>query len=195
MVDVKNRVRVGAAIAAAVLGAGLAATPAQAAPAAPAAPDASGVFGGNFTLPAGAPNPGAGFKIKGAYRVVAGVQEYACAAGTWATASTPEALLLRYNSLRPMYHYAGPRWRALDGSITVGAIKDPAKDRVPKEGTIPWLLLTATPEKSKPGQELHNVTHISRVNTTGGVGPTGACTAGTSQKVSYGADYVFWTKA
>ncbi len=186
MVDIKRMYRIGAAVAAVVLAGGIAASPASAAPAAPAAPAA---FGGSFTLPAGAPTPGTGFTIKGAYRVAAGVQEYACTdAGTWATASTPTALLLKYGSLRPMYHYAGPRWRALDGSITVATVAT----RVPKDGTIPWLLLTATPEKSKPGQELHKVTHISRVNTSGGVGPTGACTAGTTEKVPYGADYVFW---
>jgi hypothetical protein len=180
MVDVKNVVRIGAVVVAAVLGGGLAVSPAQAAPK---------TSGGGFTLPAGAPTPGAGFKIKNTYRVVAGVQEYACTdAGTWATASTPEALLIRYGSPRPMYHYAGPRWRALDGSITLGAVAQ----RVPKDGTIPWLLLTADSDEASPGRELKDVTHISRVNTTGGVGPTGACTAGTTQKVRYGADYVFW---
>lgn len=188
MVDVRNRsrvARVGAAVAAAVLGGGLASSPAQAAP-------AEKVYGGGFTLPAGAPTPGAGSKIKVAYRVAAGVQEYACTeAGTWGTASTPAALLIRYGSPRPMYHYAGPRWRALDGSITVGAVAQ----RVPKDGTIPWLLLAADPVETSPGRELRDVTHISRVNTTGGVGPTGACTAGATQKVRYGADYVFWTTA
>ena len=183
MVDVKNVVRIGALVVAAVLGSGLAVSPAQAAPK---------TFGGGFTLPAGSPTPGAGFKIKNAYRVVAGVQDYACTdAGTWATASTPDALLIRYGSPRPIYHYAGPRWRALDGSIVLGAVAT----RVPKDGTIPWLLLTTVVEKGRPGQELTNVTHISRVNTSGGVGPTGACTAGTTHKVRYGADYVFWTPA
>jgi len=191
MVDVQNRrrvVRIGAAVAAAVIGGGLAASPVQAAP----APVQTKSFGGSFTLPAGAPTPGAGFKIKNAYRVAAGVQEYACTdAGTWGTASTPEALLIRYGSPRPMYHYAGPHWRALDGSITAGAVAQ----RVPKDGTIPWLLLTADFDENSSGRELRDVTHISRVNTTGGVGPTGACTAGATQKVRYGADYVFWAPA
>ena len=180
--------KVGAAVAVALLVGGLAASPAQAAPTA-----STKVHGGSFTLPAGAPTPGDGYKIKNAYRVVAGVQEYACTdAGTWATASTPEALLVRYGSPRPIYHYAGPRWRALDGSITLGSVIEP---RFPKEGTIPWLLLSAKAEKGKPGQELTDVTHISRVNTSGGVGPTGACTAGESQRVPYSADYVFWVKS
>src|SRR4051812_4892269 len=103
MVDVKHMVRIGAAVAAAVLGGGLAVSPAHAAPAPASAPK---TFGGDFTLPAGAPTPGAGFKIKNAYRVVVGVQEYACAAtGTWGTSSTPDALLIRYGSPRPMRHY------------------------------------------------------------------------------------------
>ena len=77
MVDVKNRqraARIGAAVAAAVLtgglGVGLAPSPAHAAPAAYTS-------GGGFTLPAGAPTPGAGYTIKNAYRVVAGVQNLA----------------------------------------------------------------------------------------------------------------------
>jgi hypothetical protein len=183
----RRAVRVGAAVAAALLGAGLAGAPAQAAP----TQAQHETHGGRFTLPDGAPTPDGAYRITGAYRVVVGVQEYTCtSAGTWSTpTSVPEALLVRYGSPRPMYHYAGPRWKAFDGSITVGAVAE----RVPKEGTIPWLLLTATPEKSKPGQELHKVTHISRVNTSGGVGPTGACTAGATQRVRYGADYVFWT--
>src|SRR5689334_19606541 len=102
MVDIKRKL--GVAFAVALLAGGVAASPAQAAPA-----QAEKTFGGSFTLPDGAPTPGAGFAIKGAYRVAAGVQEYACTdAGTWATASTPTALLLKYGSLRPVYHYAGP---------------------------------------------------------------------------------------
>jgi hypothetical protein len=185
-VDTISKRRVGAAVAAAFLAGGLAASPAQA-----AGTESTRVHGGSFTLPAGAPTPGDGYKIKNAYRVAIGVQEYACTdAGTWATASTPEALLVRYGSPRPMYHYEGPHWRALDGSTTLGAVQT----RVPKDGTIPWLLLTATREKGRPGQELYDVTFISRVNTSGGVGPTGACTAGESRRVPYGADYVFWAK-
>lgn len=188
-VDTNRKRRFGAAVAVALLAGGLAASPAQAAPTS-SSTSLTKVHGGSFTLPAGAPTPGDGYKIKNAYRVVAGVQEYACAtAGTWAGASTPEALLVRYGTPRPIYHYAGPRWKALDGSITVGTVVEP---RFPKEGTIPWLLLSAKAEKGKPGQELTNVTHISRVNTSGGVGPTGACAAGETQRVPYSADYVFW---
>jgi hypothetical protein len=168
------------------------AVPAQAAPAAPAA------AGRGFTLPAGSPNPGAGFVVKSAYKVVYGVQIYSCVTNadgtnTWSTpTSVPEAVLRAYGSWRLIYHFGGPRWRALDGSTIVGAVAE----RVAKDGTIPWLLLNVTAhENSRPGLELDNVTHISRVNTSGGVGPTGACDAGATKRVRYGADYVFWAPA
>ncbi|MFI5911126.1 DUF3455 domain-containing protein [Dactylosporangium sp. NPDC051541] len=153
--------------------------------------------GSHFRLPAGAPTPGAGFRIGAAYRVVTGTQTYACTAnadgtGTWATKSTPEAHLQRYG--RPattIHHYAGPRWESdTDHSIVLGAVDQ----TVPKTGTIAWLLLhVAAHENTKPG-ELDRVSFISRVNTTGGVGPTGACspTTDTPVSVTYGADYVFW---
>jgi len=195
MVD-KTRVRIAAAVLA--LGAAVVqavqAVPAQAAPgqAAPAAPQAPAAPASrSFTLPEGAPNPGAGFVIKAAYRVVVGVQTYSCDAttGTWGTASVPEALLKAYGSFKLIHHYEGPRWTALDGSTVLGAVKE----RVAKDGTIAWLLLEVTKhENTKPGPELDNVAFISRVNTTGGVGPTGACEAGSTRSVRYGADYVFW---
>jgi hypothetical protein len=153
--------------------------------------------GGRFRLPAGAPTPGREFRLGAAYRVTSGTQTYACTAnpdgtGTWATKSTPEARLLRYG--RPattIHHYAGPRWESdVDHSIILGAVDQ----TVPRDGTIPWLLLhVVTHENTTPG-ELDPVQFISRVNTTGGIGPTGACTPGTDapRSVAYTADYVFW---
>jgi hypothetical protein len=148
-----------------------------------------------FTLPAGAPTPGAGYKILEAYKVAAGVQTYACVANadgttTWATASTPEALLIRYGRPGLIHHYAGPRWTSVrDGSTILGAVDV----KVAQTGTIPWLLLhVAAHEKSAAGKELNDVAFVSRVNTSGGVGPTGTCTAGAQKSVPYHADYVFW---
>ena len=89
-------------------------------------------------------------------------------------------------------HFAGPRWRAHDGSTVVGAVAQ----SVPQDGTIPWLLLNVTAhENSGPGKQLDDVTHISRVNTTGGMGPTGAGKPGAQKAVPYGTDYVFWKAA
>lgn len=152
-----------------------------------------GHHGPEFTLPAGAPTPGDGYRIQSAYKVVRGVQTYKCLdTAVWDTASTPEAQLAQYDGRGRIHHYAGPRWTSLrDGSTLLGAVVT----RVPQTGTIPWLLLSTTVEKGSPRTELGRVTHISRVNTTGGVGPTGACTPGATQSVAYGADYVFWVKS
>jgi hypothetical protein len=183
--------RVAAAVVAALIGASAVASQ----PAWSARPPAG------FKLPAGAPTPGTGFRLLSAYKVVIGYQIYSCvtaADGTsaWSTpTSTPEAFLRRYHSRRTIHHHGGPRWTSTsDGSTIVGAVDQ----RVPKDGTIPWLLLRVTAhELSAPGHELHDVTHISRVNTTGGVGPTGACDPVTeaTRWVAYGADYVFWVPA
>jgi hypothetical protein len=156
---------------------------------------------GGFRLPADAPRPAAGFKILSAYRVAIGYQVYSCvtaADGTsaWSTpTSTPEAFLRRYRGAGVIHHHAGPRWTSTrDGSTIVGVVDV----RLGRDGTIPWLLLhVSAHETSSPGKELDAVTHISRVNTTGGVGPTGACDPVTQPAtwVPYGADYVFWVAA
>ncbi|GAA3281305.1 DUF3455 domain-containing protein [Dactylosporangium vinaceum] len=182
-----------AAAALAAVGTGTA----SAATATDAATTIDATSGSHFRLPAGAPTPGEGYRIGAAYRVTTGTQTYACTTNTdgtttWATKSTPEATLQRYG--RPpttIHHYAGPRWESnRDHSIVVGAVDQ----TVPKTGTIAWLLLhVAAHENTTPG-ELNRVQFISRVNTTGGVGPTGPCTPGTDTPVSvpYTADYVFW---
>jgi hypothetical protein len=177
---------------------GLTALLVGAAPAVAQASNAQPSAGGGaprFQLPAGAPTPGAGFGILSAYRVARGVQTYACTTNadgtsTWATASTPEAQLWRYGRPGRVHHYAGPRWTSeRDGSTIVGAVDV----KVAQPNTIPWLLLHVTAhENSAAGKELDKVTFVSRVNTRGGVGPTGACTPGTERRVPYGADYVFW---
>lgn len=156
----------------------LMATTAQAAPA----------TSGGGHLPPGTPSPGQDFRVKSVYYVAEGVQTYTCeATGAWSAASVPEATL-RTRVGPPIRHFGGPRWQAKDGSTVLGAVAE----RVPKEGTIPWLLLTTTVEQ--PGRKLGNVTHISRVNTSGGLAPAGACTPGETASVPYGADYVFWVR-
>jgi hypothetical protein len=129
--------------------------------------------------------------VKFAYWVKEGTQTYACdaATGTWATKSTPEAKLYAYGFLPPIHHFGGPRWQAKDGSTLLGTVRT----SVPKDGTIPWLLLDVKYEGGG-GRQLTDVTNISRVHTRGGVGPTGACQAGDTKAVPYGADYIFWTK-
>ena len=85
-------------------------------------------------------------------------------------------------------HYAGPTWEAPDGSKVVGKVL--VNELAPKAGAIPWLLLST--ESSGSGV-LAGVRFVQRVNTSGGLGPTGAFpTTGTERRVDYTADYIFY---
>jgi hypothetical protein len=134
--------------------------------------------------------PPAGAKLLGKY-AAKGVQIYSCttkgAANEW-TFKAPEAVLTDAQGKTFAKHYAGPSWEAADGSKIVG--KAIANEPAPKAGSIPWLLLSV--EASGTGV-LADARFVQRVNTAGGVGPTGACAAaGTEQRVAYTADYIIF---
>ncbi|MFG2939855.1 CHRD domain-containing protein [Streptomyces sp. NPDC048282] len=80
-----------------------------------------------------------------------------------------------------------PQWVAPDGSAVTGAVltKTPNGD-----GNIPELDLKATRSGKKHGLLAHTG-EILRLNTVGGVAPTGTCAPGTVVGVPYQADYVF----
>jgi hypothetical protein len=120
-----------------------------------------------------------------------GVQIYVCSvkggANEWSF-KAPEAELIDAQGRPFAKHYAGPAWEARDGSKIVGKVL--ATEPAPKAGAIPWLLLLT--ESSGSGV-LAGTHFVQRVNTSGGVGPTGACpTAGTERRVDYTADYIFY---
>jgi Protein of unknown function (DUF3455) len=76
---------------------------------------------------------------------VVGVQTYACNATVggcaWSTSSTPRADLRGDNGKLVATHYAGPTWRALDGSTVIG--RREAGVTVDSDA-IPWLRLAAS---------------------------------------------------
>jgi hypothetical protein len=127
----------------------------------------------------------------------AGVQTYACQSGQWAFRA-PRALLFNPYTRRPTgIHYggidrgltAGPWWESLrDGSrIRAGnALSAPS----PNAQSIPLLRLEVL-EQHGAGV-FSPVSYIQRLNTVGGVGPTGACSAGAQRWVPYTADYYFY---
>jgi hypothetical protein len=120
-----------------------------------------------------------------------GVQIYVCnakgVANEWGF-KAPEAGLIDAQGRLFAKHYAGPTWEAPDGSKIVGKVL--ANEPAPKAGAIPWLLLST--ESSGSGV-LAGARFVQRVNTSGGVGPTGACaTTGTERRVDYTADYIFY---
>ncbi|UWU76505.1 DUF3455 domain-containing protein [Bradyrhizobium huanghuaihaiense] len=120
-----------------------------------------------------------------------GVQIYVCSAKGSANEwdfEAPEAELIDARGRLFAKHYAGPTWEALDGSKAVGKVL--ANEPAPKAGAIPWLLLST---QSSGSGVLGGAHFVQRVNTSGGVGPTGACPkAGTEQRVAYTADYIFY---
>jgi len=127
-----------------------------------------------------------------------GVQIYECRSRKqpdggfeWAFAA-PEADLFDARGSRIGRHYAGPHWEAMDGSKIVGTVKERAD--APLADSIPWLLLTA--KSVGPEGSFSKATSIQRVNTVGGVAPATGCseaTAGTAARISYTADYYFFT--
>ena len=120
-----------------------------------------------------------------------GVQIYVCGvkggANEWGF-KAPEAELIDAQGRWFAKHYAGPTWEAPDGSKIVGKIL--ASEPAPKADAISWLLLST--ESSGSGV-LAGARFVQRVNTSGGVAPTGACpTPGIERRVDYTADYIFY---
>jgi len=68
----------------------------------------------------------------------------------------------------------------------------PAADSAPSPNanSIPLLRLEVL-ERQGTGM-FSPVSYIQRLNTTGGVGPTGACATGAQRRVVYTADYYFY---
>jgi hypothetical protein len=85
-------------------------------------------------------------------------------------------------------HYAGPTWESNSGSTVVAAR---LKDCTPDTTAIPWLLLQKVVTDG-PGI-FSRVTHIQRVNTTGGLKPVSSgTTIGDEIAVPYTAEYYFY---
>lgn len=127
-----------------------------------------------------------------------GVQIYECRAVPSAASGAewvfvaPEADLYDLQGLPAGRHYAGPRWEATDGSRIVGSVK--ARADAPQAGAIPWLLLGT---RSDGGEgRWARVTSVQRLNTVGGTAPARPCDAaalGSTERVPYRADYLFFT--
>ena len=129
-----------------------------------------------------------------------GVQIYECAPDTSGTPAwklhAPRAVLLDDAGHQIGVHFggvdkglpAGPYWQASDGSRVHGA--NPVS--VANPGSIPLLRLDAA-DTSGTGV-FSKVTFIQRLDTTGGVSPTGACRAGDTQEVAYTARYSFYAR-
>jgi hypothetical protein len=117
-----------------------------------------------------------------------GVQTYQCTAGAW-TFVQPDAIL-RYRGRAEVLHTRGPVWTSVrDGSSVTATARASAAVAT----AIPQLLLQSTANRG-PGL-FEGVTFIQRLNTTGGVAPSGACVDGATASIPYTADYAFWAAA
>ncbi|MFE5563894.1 DUF3455 domain-containing protein [Amycolatopsis japonica] len=129
----------------------------------------------------------AGNKQVAAFSAV-GVQIYGCTGGAWSLIQ-PAATLSR-RGVPAAIHGKGPIWTStIDGtSVTAAAVGSS-----PQPGAIPQLLLKAT---ANYGDGIFgSVSYIQRLNTRGGVAPTGYCAEGAQTAVHYTADYTFWNPA
>jgi hypothetical protein len=126
-----------------------------------------------------------------------GVQIYECKDGQWAFHAPRAALFDPEARGRTGIHYGGidrgltlgPWWESVgDGSrIRAGnAVSAPS----PNADSIPLLRLEVL-ERQGSGV-FGQVSYIQRLNTVGGVGPTGACVANQQRQVVYTADYAFY---
>jgi Protein of unknown function (DUF3455) len=92
-----------------------------------------------------------------------------------------------------------PLWQSsIDSSIVWGKQVDFSDDpNYVQANAIPWLLLQAAGNQKGPsgGTMFSQTAFIQRINTTGGIKPTTACTVGAREFVPYTADYVFYRSA
>jgi hypothetical protein len=122
-----------------------------------------------------------------------GDQIYTCdpTTGVWKF-KAPQATLFNDDGEVVGSHYAGPTWQYQDGSIVKAKVV--ASADAPAKNAIPWLLLEATAHEGNG--VFSAVTHIQRLATKGGVGPTGGCdVTGPDVYVPYKATYVFYNPA
>lgn len=129
-----------------------------------------------------------------------GVQIYTCEADpndaskfAW-TFKAPEAELLNARGEVVGHHFAGPTWQGQDGSAVVGTVLERAD--APVTGAIPWLLLEAMDHAGSG--VFSTVTHIQRLDTSGGVAPDEGCDeahAGAETREPYEATYAFYYPA
>ena len=127
-----------------------------------------------------------------------GTQIYSCAlasSGNWQwSLKAPDARLIDDRCLQVGSHFAGPSWKiGRDGSAVVG--RKAAEAPAPVSGAIPWLLIETTSKTGPGGGLLESASYIQRVDTLGGVAPTGGCDAagaGREIAVPYAATYLYF---
>jgi hypothetical protein len=126
-----------------------------------------------------------------------GVQIYDCrpsatdpAVNAW-TFREPAAVLSGHRGRAVGIHFRGPTFESFDGSSVLGAVP-PVGSVTPDPAAVPWLLLAAA--STQGDGVLAGVDFVQRIETRGGLAPTGACdpAADATVAVPYRARYVFY---
>jgi Protein of unknown function (DUF3455) len=124
-----------------------------------------------------------------------GVQKYTCQANGMWLFTDPEATLYKTTGAsQPIgTHFLNfatgrPVWQLRDGSSVEAARSVTVSGGA---GNIAWLLLDAV---ATGGERLGSTAWAQRLNTSGGVAPTGTCTPGATLAAPYTADYLFWRR-
>ncbi|MFF7975668.1 DUF3455 domain-containing protein [Streptomyces sp. NPDC007905] len=123
-----------------------------------------------------------------------GVQTYTCASGAWTLLEPAATLWNRHDPRhRPVaLHTRGPVWISTRDGSAVNASAVPGAS-VPRDHSVPELLLKATATR---GDGIFGaVSYVQRLNTAGGVAPSGTCTQGAQTSVPYSATYLFYAPA
>jgi hypothetical protein len=134
-----------------------------------------------------------------------GTQNYICLSTGWASpAYGPQATLFNDDNDQIITHFLSPNpdesdtprpaWQDSRDTSTVWGNPIPDATYTPDATAIPWLLLEVVGAAEGPtgGDGMTGITYIQRVNTTGGLKPTGSCTEGDKALVPYSADYFFY---
>jgi hypothetical protein len=137
-----------------------------------------------------------------------GTQNYVCLSTGWASrAYGPQATLFNEENEQVLTHFLSPNpdeanaaratWQDSRDTSTVWASPIDGASYTPDPTAIPWLLLKVVGKAVGPtgGDKMISTTYIQRLNTTGGLKPTGTCTEGDKALVPYTADYFFYKAA
>jgi hypothetical protein len=126
-----------------------------------------------------------------------GVQIYTCSRKNGPLAWSfiaPEAKLLDPATHEQLgTHSAGPTWQWKDGSAVTG--KAVVTQAALEAGSVPWLLLKASPLGKQEGL-LSNIVWVRRSETHGGAQPVSGCDdlhLGQSKEIPYTALYTFYS--
>ena len=113
--------------------------------------------------------------------------------GAWEFRNPSAALFDNNTGELSAIHFGGPTWQSLrDGSSVVGKVQAevPASD---PERNIPWLLPGSAGNTGGPGSIFGETEFIRRLDTKGGVEPSGSCTPGKVAYIPYKATYNSWS--